>query len=312
MRERVCMNHHPVLLEAFLEAVQPKAGEVWLDATFGRGGHSGALLERGCRVYAMDQDAEAEVEAGMFREKWGEVFTFIRGNFRGMKDVLEKEYGEKIDGVLMDLGLSSPQITSRERGFSFMGDGPLDMRMDQRGGMTAADVLNTWSEEDLANVIYKYGDERRARVLAREVVARRLKKRWERTGELVDLTLRILGRPRADRVHPATRFFQAIRIAVNDELGALEEGLLGAVDLLKAGGRLAVISFHSGEDRLVKQFMKSRSLAYAGTWDGEREGAVAVFSSVKRWLPTDVEVKENPRARSARLRVAYKIGGGDE
>ncbi len=312
MSNEVRVYHRPVLLEAFLESVQPKAGEVWLDATFGRGGHSRALLERGCRVYAMDQDAEAEAEAEVFRGKWGGAFTFVRGNFRAMRDVFGKECGGKVDGVLMDLGLSLPQITSQERGFSFMGDGPLDMRMDQRVGMTAADVLNTWSEEDLANVIYKYGEEPKARVLAREVVARRLKKRWERTGELVDLTLRILGKPRVGRVHPATRFFQAIRIAVNDELGALEEGLHGAVDLLKAGGRLAVIAFHSGEDRVVKQFMKSRSAAYARTLEGEREGAVAVFSSVKRWLPTDVEVRENPRARSARLRVAYKMGGCNE
>jgi 16S rRNA (cytosine1402-N4)-methyltransferase len=253
----------------------------------------------------MDQDGEAEVVAEEFKEEWGDAFRFIRGNFRAMGEVC----GEEVDGVLMDLGVSLPQLTSVERGFSFRGDGPLDMRMDQRGGMTAADVLNTWSEEDLARVIYECGGERMARVLAREVVMRRERKRWERTGELVDLVERVLGRPRVGMIHPATRLFQAIRMVVNDELGALEEGLEGAVRVLRGGGRLVVISFHSGEDRVVKRFMRSRSVAYARTADGEREGAVGVFSCVRRWLPSEEEVRENPRARSARLRVAYREGG---
>lgn len=304
--------HRPVLLGAFLDAVSPQAGEVWLDGTFGRGGHSRALLERGCRVCAMDQDAEAEVAAKGFAEDWGDVFEFHRGNFRAMKEIFGDGRGMRFDGVLLDLGVSSPQITSQERGFSFVGDGPLDMRMDQRSEVTAAVVLNTWSEEDLADVIYEYGGERKARVLAREVVAQRVKRPWERTGQLVDLALRVLGRSRADRVHPATRLFQAIRMAVNDELGALMDGLKGAVDLLRGGGRLAVIAFHSAEDRVVKRFMRSRSEAYARTLEGECEGSVGIFSLVKRWLPTDEEVMENPRARSARLRVAYKKGGDDE
>lgn len=309
MNGRYEVEHVPVLLGRFLEATQPVEGEFWLDATFGRGGYSLALLERGCRVWALDQDEEAARAAKRFEVRWGNHFCFYRENFRMMKKLFDTAQIPKVDGVIMDLGLSSPQIASAERGFSFMEDGPLDMRMDQRQKLTAEEVLNTWSEESLREVIAVYGGERHARTLARAIVRRRKLTPWKRTRELAQLACEIVKTSRASRIHPATRLFQAIRIAVNDELGALREGLEGAVVGLKPGGRLAVISFHSGEDRLVKHFMRHHHASYAQTREGEQNGALALFSKVERWLPDKNEIRDNSRCRSARLRIAYKIGG---
>lgn len=300
------MEHRAVLLKEVVEALLPGEGKVLMDATFGRGGHTAALLERGAKVVACDQDPEAVVAGEALRQRWGEeTFSVRKMNFRGLRDLVREE--GPFDGVLADLGVSSPQLECGERGFSFQEEGPLDMRMDPDSPERAEDLLRNLGERELANLFYRYGGERRSRVIAREVVRIRGREEIRTTRQLAELVERVAGRG-GSKIHPATKTFQALRIAVNDELGALEAFLDAAPDALKKGGRLAVISFHELEDRMVKRAMarwceeEIRGERYAfGTANPEY-----CMRKIGRWLPEEEEVRMNPRARSARLRVVEK------
>ncbi len=308
--------HVPVLLEAFLTAVNPKPGQRWIDGTFGRGGHTLALLEAGAEVLALDRDPEAVAAAHALGAAWPKMLSAQQLNFDQMADAARARGWEQVDGVLLDLGVSSPQLETDVRGFSLQREGPLDMRMDPRGGVTAAEIVNGWDAEKLAEIFAKYGDEPRARAIAKAIVRRREKKPFATTTELAEfLAGTAKGR---GRVHPATRIFQALRMAVNDELGALERALPQAAALVKPGGVVACISFHSGEDRRVKRFFQK----YAGREmedDSDGKGVSArvralqpaeerpqYFERIARFLPDAAETEHNPRARSARLRVAWR------
>lgn len=307
-------RHAPVMLAEVLEALAPRDGGVYLDATFGAGGYSRGLLEAAdCTVWAIDRDPEAQaIGAALGREYDGRL-TVLAGRFGDMAALLAEVGVERIDGVALDLGVSSMQLDDPARGFSFRADGPLDMRMGQarEDGASAADVVNRMAERELADLIYKYGEERASRRVARAIVELRAREPITRTGQLADLLRRVVGKSK-DGIDPATRTFQALRIFVNDELGELERGLDGAEALLAPGGRLAVVSFHSLEDREVKDFLRERSgnaprpSRHLPQDDGKQ--AAPTFRLIKRGAvkPTDEEVSRNPRARSARLRWAER------
>ncbi len=301
-------GHAPVLLVGVLAAAGAVSGERWIDGTFGRGGHSRALLERGASVLGLDQDGDSEESARALQALWPDRFEWKQRNFRELK-TCSKEHGwEKVDGVLLDLGVSSPQLDAPERGFSFRAEGPLDMRMDRRSGPTAAQLVNELSEEELSKIFYEYGGEREARRVARSLVARRRRAPFRTTTDLAGLVAATLPHRRAGGIHPATQVFQALRIAVNGEQEALLAALPQAVEIMNTGGVLAVISFHSGEDRVVKQFLRDRSSPWLDT--PARPNTLPNphhhLRDVKRFLPTEEEIAQNPRARSARLRVAYR------
>lgn len=304
--------HKPVLLAEVLEALQPKSGGTVLDGTLGGAGHSAAILKASApdgRLFGMDRD-EVAIEAARIRlAEFEGRFELKHGNYSGMAEWLKPG---SCNSVLLDLGVSSPQLDRAERGFSFQNEGPLDMRMDQRQPTTAADLVNEAEEQELAEIFWKLGEERQSRRFAREIVTQRAAKPFRTTKELADLIERLAPR-HGKRTHPATQVFQALRMAVNDELGALARGLEAAVQVLKPGGRLAVITFQSLEDRLVKIFGKERTRDYTF------EGAVDVPELRKprvpemRWVqrkaikPSAEEQRENSRSRSAQLRILEKI-----
>ncbi len=300
--------HIPVMLDEAIAALAIRADATYLDGTFGRGGHARAILARlgpGGRLLLMDRDPSAVAAAR--REFAGDARVAIRhGNFADLADWDAARAG--LDGVLLDLGVSSPQLDNAARGFSFQTDAPLDMRMDPSHGENAAQFLARASESEIADVLWKFGEERMSRRIARALVEQRRAQPLARTGELAELVARTLGR-REPGKHPATRTFQALRIAVNGELDAIEQGLVAAVDCLKAGGRLAVISFHSLEDRIVKQFLRDQSQQPAG----KRGLPPPVPEHLRLKLighaqfPGDAELERNPRARSAVLRVAERL-----
>jgi len=302
-RER---RHIPVMLDETLAGLAVRPDGRYLDGTFGRGGHAAAILGRlgpHGRLLLMDRDPAAISAA---RAAFGaDPRVAIRhGNFADLADWSEAAAG--LDGVLFDLGMSSPQLDEAARGFSFMTDAPLDMRMDPGAGESAADFLAHADAEAIADVLWRYGDERMSRRIARAIVARRENAPLARTGELAELLVRTLGR-REPGKHPATRTFQALRIHVNGELDALQRGLVAAVSVLKPGGRLAVISFHSLEDRAVKQFIRGPQPERVRR--GLPQAAVAAPPLVvvgRKQFPGDAETAANPRARSAVLRVAGK------
>jgi 16S rRNA (cytosine1402-N4)-methyltransferase len=299
-------QHEPVLLRELLEATAPGDGERWIDGTFGFGGHAAALLERGARVLAMDRDPEAEQRAALLQDAWGERLSFVRGDFSQMEAAGSGIGWGAVDGVLLDLGISSGQLDDPSRGFSFRWDAPLDMRMDPTGPVTAGDLLHELGEEDLAKlfaVVARPGEGRR---LARAVVRARERGRLQTTGDFV--TAIGAARPSHRRIHPATRAFLALRMAVNDELGSLERVLPASLRLLSSGGRLAVISFHSEEDRRVKQFLREHLLRRPEATSGaeERPQPEEGFVRQARFLPSNEERLRNPRSRSARLRVGWK------
>ena len=291
--------HVPVLLDEVIAALAPAAGETMVDATFGAGGYARALLAAGARVIAFDRDPDA---AAAGREAGLDGLTIVERPFSEMTAALD----QAVDGVTMDIGVSSMQLDQAERGFSFQADGPLDMRMSQTGP-SAADFVNTADEERIADVLFHYGDEPRSRRVARAIVAARP---LARTGELAAVVRRALGHKPHDKKDPATRTFQAIRIEVNRELGELADGLAAAEAVLKPGGRLAVVTFHSLEDRLVKRFLRDRSgSAPAGSRHAPQVAAVAApsFEGVGRAVRAgEAEVARNPRARSATLRTARR------
>ena len=300
--------HVPVLFAQVMEGLAVKTEGTYLDGTFGRGGHARGVLQRlgpGGRLLLMDKDPEAIAVAG--REFGGDARVAIhRGSFAELAQWNATDAG--LDGVLFDLGVSSPQLDVAERGFSFGKDGPLDMRMDPEAGESAAEWLAHASDKDIADVLWTYGEERQSRRIARAIVARRVETPLLRTAQLADLIASVV--PRAgDRIHPATRSFQAIRIFINRELADLEAGLEAAHARLKAGGRLAVISFHSLEDRIVKQFMAKHAKAPPAN---RRMPVEIAFTPTLRLVggaqrADATEIATNPRARSAVLRVAERL-----
>jgi 16S rRNA (cytosine1402-N4)-methyltransferase len=307
-------GHIPVLLSEIIEALAPKAGETYVDGTFGAGGYTRAVLAAAdCRLVAIDRDPAAADRAKALNKQYGERFRFLPGRFGAMAELLASIDISAVDGIMLDIGISSPQIDEAERGFSFMQDGPLDMRMSQRG-VSAADVVNTYKEADLARIIAALGEERRARIIARAICAEREKKEFATTLQLADLVAAVIGRPPGAKVHPATRTFQALRIFVNDELMELARALAAAESLLKPGGRLVVVSFHSLEDRIVKDFLASRSAPppRASRHLPDVGGAAAFrpsFSLINKKPigPSEEEETRNPRARSAHLRAAIRL-----
>lgn len=307
--------HRPVLLNETIALLDPKPGGVFLDATLGGGGHAAAILERispnGILV-GIDRDPEAIEYARQRLARYGQRVKFVQGDFRDVGSILASVGITELDGALFDLGVSSHQLESG-RGFSFMRDEPLDMRMSPaEGTLSAADVVNTYTESDLAEIIRQYGEERYARQIARAIVERRKSAPIRTTGELVETIISAVGgKYRGLDIHPATRTFQAIRIEVNKELEAIEAGVTGAIEHLKIGGRICVISFHSLEDRIVKKTFRKLS--------GHCEcppralkcecGARRILQVLtkKPVTPSEKEIAENPRSRSAKLRCAERV-----
>ena len=307
--------HLPVLRDEVVAALAPRDGAVYIDGTFGGGGYSEALLTAAeCAVIGIDRDPEAIRRGAALEARHGGRLTLIEGRFGEMAEHIQGLGIAAVDGVALDLGVSSPQLDQPERGFSFREDGPLDMRM-AASGETAADLVNSLPEKQLADLIWRYGEERHARRVARAIGETRNTARITRTKELADLVRRIVPRS-PDGIDPATRTFQALRIAVNDELGELERGLDAAETMLKVGGRLAVVSFHSLEDRAVKTFLAARS----GTGSGvsrhapadpkRRLGPGFRLLSRRPIRPSEAELQRNARARSARLRAAERLAPG--
>jgi len=303
--------HTSVLLDEVLAGLSPKAGGRYADGTVGGAGHAAAILAASSPtgwLYGCDRDGDALEAARGRLAPFAGRFELRRGNFADLNEWVP-EAG--CDGVLLDLGVSSPQLDTAERGFSFQQDGPLDMRMDTRQELTAAEIVNTWDDEALAEIFWRYGGESASRRVARAIVQDRTRQRFETTRQLAALMERLL--PRHGRIHPGTKVFQALRMAVNDEIGSLQSALARVIGLLKPGGRLAVITFHSLEARLVKEFGRDRARDY------DFEGAVDVpelrrprtpelrWVSRKAIVPGERELSENPRSRSAQLRVLEKV-----
>lgn len=296
--------HIPVLLQPVLDGMAPFGNSTIIDGTFGAGGYTRAMLEEGANVIALDRDPEAIEGGAQLVSQYGPRLRLIHTEFSNLGEVTDK----KVDGVILDIGVSSMQIDEAGRGFSFQKDGPLDMRMSEQG-FTAADVINTMKISDLTRIFGLLGEERFAGRIARMICKQREQKPFLRTLELANAIEKLFGRKPADRIHPATRVFQALRIYVNDELGELAKALLAAERVLVTGGRLGVVTFHSLEDRMVKRFFAARSKAKAqsrylpATVEAEPTFKLLVKSGV---TADEQEVKSNPRARSARLRIGVR------
>ncbi len=304
--------HKPVLLAETLAALAPKPGGRYADGTIGGGGHAAALLAASAPtgwLYGCDRDAAAIAAARERLAPFAGRFEVRQANFADLADWVP---AGSCDGVLLDLGVSSPQLDQAERGFSFQLEGPLDMRMDTRQRQTAAEIVNEFSAEALAGIFWELGSEREARRFARAIAHDRANRRFETTRQLAELIERLAPR-HGKKTHPATRVFQALRIATNDEIGSLQKGLAGAASLLRPGGRLAVITFHSLEDRVVKDFGRARTRDYTFTGGVDvpelREPRTPDLKWVSRKAvkPSAAEVAENPRSRSAQLRVLERV-----
>lgn len=291
--------HKPVLLSEVLRFLNPRPGEIFVDATVGGGGHAYALLKNlqpGGFLIGLDRDEEAIHAASLKLKPFGGNFKLFQANFSSLPSILEEEGLKGVDGLLFDLGVSSYHLENVARGFTYQADAPLDMRMDRRQELTAAEIVNTWPEEELARILKEYGEERWAARIARFIVKAREKKPIRSTLELVDIVkAAIPARFRRTGPHPAKRTFQALRIAVNDELGELQRTLAELERLLNPGGRIVVISFHSLEDRIVKQTFK------------ELSGKLLEILTPKPVVPSLEEIECNPRARSAKLRAARRV-----
>ena len=310
--------HQPVMMEEVLSVLQPRSGGVYVDGTLGGGGHAGAILRESSpngRLIGCDQD-DAAIQAAEFRLNhagFSGRFEARSGRFEALGSWVE---AETCDGAILDLGMSSPQIDDGGRGFSFLSDGPLDMRMNPRQGLTAAAVINQWSAEDLSTAFWRLADEKDSRRLARAIVERRESRPFETTGQLANLAEQVAPR-RGRKAHPATRMFQALRMVVNDEVGALERGLPVVFGLLKPQARMAVITFHSAEDRQVKHWGQALTRDYEVPEGPDipalRKPRVpsARWVSRKAILPSDDEIRSNPRSRSAQLRVLERLRMND-
>jgi 16S rRNA (cytosine1402-N4)-methyltransferase len=305
-------GHVPVMLAEVLASLMPQEGATYLDATFGGGGYARAILEAapGCTVFAIDRDPDAIARGAALAQRFAGRLHLIEGRFGDMLSLLRDRGIASLDGVVMDLGVSSFQLDQAERGFSFRADGPLDMRME-KSGASAAELVNGLPERDLADIIFRFGEERFARRIARAIVARRAEAPFTTTADLAALVRRAVPRDPSG-IDGATRSFQALRIAVNDELGEVERGIAAAMELLAPGGRLVVVAFHSLEDRIVKQAMAAAS----GRGGASRHDPAALSGRAKpafhlltpRALrPQEAECSANPRARSARLRGIQRI-----
>jgi 16S rRNA (cytosine1402-N4)-methyltransferase len=312
LAESEAAGHLPVLYEETLTGLDPRPGGCYVDGTAGRGGHAEGILRRSApsgQLLALDADPAAVAAVCHRLAPFGARATVMQANFGAIGEVVRGHGWDQVDGILLDLGLSSPQLATAERGFSFAVAGPLDMRFDPAAPRTAADLVNSLGEEDLARLFFEYGEEPRARRMARAIVEARRRRRIDSTADLAQLAERAIGR--RGKIHPATRVFQALRIAVNGELDVLAAALPQAVSLLRPGGRLAVIAFHSLEDRLVKRFMQQEmttcvcpstqpacTCAHRPTLRAISKGAIMAGND---------EVRHNRRARSARLRVAARL-----
>jgi 16S rRNA (cytosine1402-N4)-methyltransferase len=301
--------HKPVLLNEVIEYLQPQNGLTYVDATFGAGGYAAAILDSAkCNVIAFDRDDTTAPQVKKFTEKFGKRFRFVQDEFAR----IDQHLTEPVDGFIFDIGVSSMQIDQAERGFSFMQDGPLDMRMNRQDSLTAEFLVNSLSEKDLADLIYKYGDERKSRLIAKRIVEKRAEEPITTTAVLAGIIRSAIGRHK-DGIDPSTRTFQALRIAINDELNQLELGLKAAASLLKKDGRLIAVMFHSGEDKIVKEFFNklcgkvsgiNRHMPYH-----ENQVAVPEFKYLHKGtvIASKEELDENPRARSAKLRAIIKV-----
>ena len=310
-------KHIPVLLKEVLETLNPQNDQLYIDGTFGFGGYTRAILDHAktCKLIAIDRDKNVFEDAKAWASQYSDRLTLIHGNFSDIKNHLKNVKGDfGVDGIVVDIGVSSMQIDEAARGFSFRFDGPLDMRMDQSTGQTAADLVNTLDETELANIIYQYGEERHSRKIAAEIIRVRAEKQFTTTKELVDAIHRVVPKHFKDKIDPATRTFQALRIAVNNELGELTALLNAAKDILNPNGRLVVVTFHSLEDRIVKNFVNDlckkppSPSRYAPQSDAVFETEFRIINK-KPIIASDIDIKANPRARSAKLRAIEKIKG---
>lgn len=306
--------HKPVLLKETLDSLNIKDGGVYLDCTFGAGGHTRAILESAnCTVIGLDRDAFTQKFADELTKEFPTRFKYVNSRFSDLDTALDSINVDKVDGILFDIGVSSMQFDTPRRGFSFQADGPLDMRMESEGA-SAEDFINHATEEEIAGIIFRYGDEKKSRAIARAIIVARGEKKIERTTELAEIIKRSVGRYN-DTIHPATRTFQAIRIHVNDELNQLKLGLQKATKRIKDDGRVSVITFHSGEDIIVKDFFREISgynqgvSRYMPIPTTTAANYLSEFESVnkKPIAASDEETRSNPRARSAKLRVLKKV-----
>lgn len=297
-------KHIPVMLREVLQYLQPQAGEIYVDATFGNGGYSKAILDScACKVIAIDRDPNVKIRANEFKNLYGSRFDFRAGKFGDFADLV----AEKINGAVFDIGVSSMQLDNAERGFSFAKEAELDMRMSCEG-KSAKDIVNYCSEKELADILYQFGEEYKSRQIAARIVAYRQHKKIETTTELAEIIYTVIHK-RNGEIDPATKSFQALRIAVNDELGELQKGLKGAADCLHSSGRLVVVDFHSLEDRIAKNFFKENSpkKIRVSKYAPDLLTDNSLFAQVSKVIvPSKEECLSNPRARSAKLRYAIR------
>lgn len=296
--------HIPVMLDEVIQYLAPKKGETHVDCTFGAGGYSKAILKHDVNVIAIDQDPSTEMHYQTLRSQYPTQLEFVNDNFSNITHLLQ---GKKVDGLVLDLGVSSMQLDQADRGFSFMRDGPLDMRMSANG-LSAADIINNTSEEELANIIFEYGDERASRKIAKLIVEARSIDPITTTSQFAEIVRKAIGF-RPSKIDTSTKTFQAIRICVNDELGSLTRFLDQAENVLNRNGRLVIVTFHSLEDRIVKRYLQNKSekhVARSKYAEPIISTATYVLPTRKTVQPHEKEVKLNPRARSAKLRVAIK------
>lgn len=307
------MKHYSVMLSESIEGLNIKEDGIYVDATLGYGGHSSEILKKLTKghLYSFDQDQEAINDSKKRLLEIGNNFTIIYSNFVNMKEKLKEQGITKVDGILFDLGLSSPQIDNKDRGFTFMTDAPLDMRMDTSKELTAAKIVNTYSIEELANIFFIYGEEKMSKIIAKKIVSERLNREIKTTKELVKIIESAVGAKYFNKNHPERQIFQAIRIEVNGELDVLKKVLPDAISLLNKGGRISVITFHSLEDRIVKQIFKKDSdiddlVKGLPVIPKEFQPKLKLINK-KPILPSDKELNENSRSRSAKLRIVERV-----